>query len=111
MGASGGVSGPNHGEDVPQENRGGCGECAEKIREAFWMAGADLARMLYVSPAYEEIWGRSRESLYSNPHCRTEAIHAADREKVHKAVASRMTPGVQCRVSGSAPRRIDPLGA
>ena len=39
-------------------------QVAENIREVFWITDAEKKQMIYVSPAYEEIWGRSRESLY-----------------------------------------------
>jgi len=35
--------------------------------------------MLYVSPAYEEVWGRTCESLYASPASWSEAIHPDDR--------------------------------
>lgn len=52
---------------------------AENIRDVFYLRDADDNRMLYISPAYEEIWGRSCESLYLNPKSWTEAIHQDDR--------------------------------
>ena len=54
-------------------------QMAENIRDVFFLRDADSDRMLYVSPAYEEIWGRSRESLYASPKSWTEAIHPDDR--------------------------------
>ncbi|MEO8158745.1 MAG: EAL domain-containing protein [Betaproteobacteria bacterium] len=54
-------------------------QMAENIRDAFFLYDADGSHMLYVSPAYEEIWGRSRESLYANPGSWNEAIHPEDR--------------------------------
>ena len=38
--------------------------------------------MLYISPAYEKIWGRSCKELYQSPHAWLEAIHPDDRERV-----------------------------
>jgi PAS domain S-box-containing protein len=35
--------------------------------------------MLYISPAYEVVWGQSRESLYLEPRSFFAAIHAEDR--------------------------------
>ncbi|MFP5230040.1 MAG: PAS domain S-box protein [Acidobacteriota bacterium] len=37
------------------------------IREVFWIAEAGSGRILYVSPAYEAIWGKSCAELYANP--------------------------------------------
>ncbi len=57
-------------------------QLAENIRDVFWIADADLKQVLYVSPAYEEIWGRSRESVYRDPGSWVESIHPEDRERV-----------------------------
>ncbi|SPE59972.1 putative Histidine kinase [Verrucomicrobia bacterium] len=54
----------------------------ETIDEAFWMADVAIETMVYVSPAYERIWGRSRESLRQNPKSFVEAIHGDDRQRV-----------------------------
>jgi PAS domain S-box-containing protein len=55
---------------------------AETIQEVFWMADVDLQRMLYVSPSYEQVWGRSCESLYNSPQSFLDAIHPEDRARV-----------------------------
>ncbi|HVC10259.1 MAG TPA: PAS domain S-box protein, partial [Burkholderiales bacterium] len=57
-------------------------EMAENIREVFWLTDPAKNRILYLSPAYEEIWGRSRESAYASPRDWIEAIHPGDRERV-----------------------------
>lgn len=49
------------------------------------MTSADGHEMIYVSPAYEEVWGRTCQSLYENPRNWMEAIHSEDRERVSKA--------------------------
>lgn len=46
----------------------------------FWVRSSN--EMLYISPAYEKIWGRSVESLYQNPNSFLEAIHEEDRGRV-----------------------------
>jgi PAS domain S-box-containing protein len=58
---------------------------AETIAEVFWMADVELSRMIYVSPAYERVWGRSRESLYEDPRSFFDAVHEGDRERLHTA--------------------------
>jgi len=54
-------------------------QLAENINEVFWITDPSKRQMLYVSPAYEKIWGQSCESLYANPHSWLEAIHPQDR--------------------------------
>jgi PAS domain S-box-containing protein len=53
-------------------------QIAENIREVFWLFDLQAQRVLYVSPAYEQIWGRSRESLYARCEDWAESIHSAD---------------------------------
>jgi PAS domain S-box-containing protein len=55
-------------------------QLAENIHEVFWMMNAAGTEVLYVGPAYEQIWGRTCASLYSSPMDWMEAIHPQDRE-------------------------------
>jgi PAS domain S-box-containing protein len=64
-------------------------QIAENIQEVFWMADSEMEHMLYVSPAYAKIWGRSSESLYTSPRNWMDAIHPDDRESVMKAAGSK----------------------
>ena len=57
-------------------------QIAEHAQDVFWITDIDFHRVLYVSPAYESIWGRSRESLYARPLDWIEAIHPEEREAV-----------------------------
>ncbi len=41
-------------------------EMAETIREVFWLFDWKEQKVIYVSPAFEEVWGRSRETVYGN---------------------------------------------
>ncbi len=65
-------------------------QLAENIREVFWMRNPDSDKFLYVSPAYEQVWGRSCESVYQNPESRLEAIHPDDLEQSRLAFARQM---------------------
>jgi PAS domain S-box-containing protein len=53
-------------------------QLAENISEVFWMVAPATSGILYVSPAYEHVWGRSCESLYRNPRSWAESIHPDD---------------------------------
>jgi two-component system sensor histidine kinase UhpB len=55
-------------------------QIAENIPECIWIATPAMDQVLYVSPAYTRIWGRSVESLLQRPKSLFEAIHAEDRE-------------------------------
>ncbi len=61
-------------------------QISENIHEIFWMATLDFGGLIYISPAYEEIWGRARESLYKNPKEWMDAVHPDDRARVIEAV-------------------------
>ncbi|MCF8061908.1 MAG: PAS domain S-box protein [Deltaproteobacteria bacterium] len=55
---------------------------AETIEDVFWMSKPGITDMLYVSPAYEKVWGRSVESLYAVPRSFIDAVHPEDRPRV-----------------------------
>lgn len=59
-------------------------QLANALQVVFWIRTAE--EMLYINPAYETVWGRSRESLYADPFSFVEAIHPDDRERVAKAL-------------------------
>ncbi len=61
-------------------------QLAENIREVFWLTDPQKSAMLYVSPAYEAIWGRPTASLYASPRNWLEAIHPDDRANVEAAL-------------------------
>ncbi len=56
-------------------------QLAENIREVFWIMPPEEDEIPYVSPAFEQVWGMSRESLYKNPFSWVESIHPEDRER------------------------------
>jgi PAS domain S-box-containing protein len=62
-------------------------QLANNMREVFFVASASLREMQYISPGYEEIWGRSCESLYENPQSFIDAVPQADREALFAHVA------------------------
>ena len=68
-------------------------QLAENINEVFWMTDIGKRQMMYVSPGYETIWGRTRESLYAAPQSWMEAIHPDDRERVRVAALTKQTAG------------------
>lgn len=53
-------------------------EMAEHIREAFWLYDWKKRKVIYISPAYEVIWGRSVEDLYKRDDEWDESIHPED---------------------------------
>jgi PAS domain S-box-containing protein len=60
-------------------------QLAENIHEVFWMTSVEDLRIIYASPAYEEVWGRTCESLYENRLSWLDAVHREDRDRVRVA--------------------------
>ena len=58
----------------------------DHVQQVFWMTDPQLTSMVYVSPAYEQIWGRTVESLYHEPRSWMDAIHPDDRSSVRAAM-------------------------
>jgi PAS domain S-box-containing protein len=82
-------------------------QLAENSHEVFWMMSPAANEMLYVSPAYEQIWGRSCDSLYKAPLSWIEAIHPDDLEQAHLLFARQ----IQGEVLDSEYRIQTPDGA
>lgn len=55
-------------------------QLTDNIREVFWVAASDGSEMYYVSPAYEEIFGLTREALLERPDAFLEVVHPEDQE-------------------------------
>lgn len=63
------------------------------INQVFWMTSVDKSEMLYVSPAYERIWGRTCASLYAAPRTWLDAVHPEDRAELMADVTAQQTAG------------------
>jgi PAS domain S-box-containing protein len=56
-------------------------QLAENIREVFWLVDAASNQTLYLSPAYEQVWGRTCDSAIQNPTSWLDAVHPDDVEQ------------------------------
>ena len=61
---------------------------ADNIDDALWMTRPDDGVILYASPAYESIWGRSLARLYENADEWIDGVHPDDRQRVAAAFAA-----------------------
>ena len=68
-------------------------QIAESIGAVFWTTDASKRRIIYVSTAYEKVWGRSCESLYADGETWTDAIYEEDRSRVQSAILERQSGG------------------
>jgi PAS domain S-box-containing protein len=68
-------------------------QLAENIKEVFWLSDLKKNQLIYVSPAYEKIWGRPVETVYADAMAWLDAVHPEDRERVRQAVLARQMEG------------------
>ena len=80
-------------ESTSRESEERFRQIAESIDEVFWITPPDKNRMIYVSPAYEKIWGRPCADLYVNPRNWLAAIHPDDRDRVIHAALTKQSEG------------------
>ncbi|MFA6921399.1 MAG: EAL domain-containing protein, partial [Gallionella sp.] len=66
-------------------------QITENIRQVFWVGTPDWNQVMYISPAYEEIWGRSCASLYAEPLEWLDAVVEADRKKIIDSISKKST--------------------
>jgi PAS domain S-box-containing protein len=66
-------------EEAVQESEERLRQITENTDEALWLASVEPLRTLYVSPAYEAIWGRTRQSLYERTRSWLDGVHPEDR--------------------------------
>jgi PAS domain S-box-containing protein len=57
-------------------------QLAENIPEVFWVAEVEPLRIVYVSPAYETVWGRPVGTLYERPTAWLDPVVAEDQAAV-----------------------------
>jgi len=57
-------------------------QVAENIEQVIWLHDLRSNRILYVSPTFEPVWGRSRKSLYAHPSILSGSVHPEDRVQV-----------------------------
>jgi PAS domain S-box-containing protein len=68
-------------------------QLAENIGEVFWMTDARKKKVLYVSPAYDTVFGRSRHVLDQNPGAWIDSIEPEHRSRVALAAFSKQVAG------------------
>jgi PAS domain S-box-containing protein len=61
-------------------------QIAEALDDVFWIAEAEPWRMIYTSPAHEQVWGWPAAAPEHDLEARLAAIHPEDRERVRLAL-------------------------
>ena len=55
---------------------------ADATPDVVWMTEVQPERVIYASPSFEQIWGRSVEDLYADAHLWVAGIHPDDRPRI-----------------------------
>jgi diguanylate cyclase (GGDEF)-like protein/PAS domain S-box-containing protein len=69
-------------EEALRESETQFRQITENMIDVVWLRSADNAKMIYISPSYEQIWGRTCQSLYDNPQSFMDTVYADDLEIV-----------------------------
>lgn len=64
-------------------------QLAENIDSVFWLTALHF-QILYVSPAFERIWGRPAEDVFNSYDTFIHTIHPEDRERAGREMAQRL---------------------
>ncbi|MDJ0658522.1 MAG: PAS domain S-box protein [Crocosphaera sp.] len=85
-------------EEILRESEEKFRQLAENIHEVFWMidiskTDPNYQKSVYVSPAYQEVWGYDPEDTYEDPMQWIEAIHPDDRQQIKTEFAQKLLEG------------------
>lgn len=76
------ITSRKHSEESLQESEARFCQLAENIQEVFFINALRKLKTLYISPAYEKIWGRTCQSLYEQSNSFLDTVHPEDRDRV-----------------------------
>ncbi len=72
-------------------------ELSECISDALWLKDARTGETVYLSPAYDTLWGQPREVQLRNPDSWIYALHPEDRERTVSAFQAMLSDPVHSR--------------
>ncbi len=78
-------------EEALRESEERFRQLAEHIPAVVYLVDPPTGSLLFISPAYERIWGRTRASLYANPFSFLDSVHEDDRDRVRASYRERLT--------------------
>jgi PAS domain S-box-containing protein len=81
-----------------QESEAKFREMAENVESVVWMTDPQEGETLYVSPAFETVWGRLPDSVEEDPDVILEWIHEDDRERAAEAFEGTDGYDIQYRI-------------
>jgi len=68
-------------------------QMTDSIDEVFWMTDPGRNALLFISSAFERIWGRTCKSLYESPGIWEQSIHPDDHDRVLAEITRRQETG------------------
>src|SRR5258706_708404 len=66
-------------------------QLADNIHEVFWVNAVDSEQSLYISPAYDQVWGSSSGNVQKVHKDWVQSIHPEDRAQVRKSIEEMTT--------------------
>jgi len=78
-----------HVEQALREGEERFRQLAEHIQDVLWMKDVQHNQLIYVSPAYDAMWGRSSEQLLADRAAFFDTIHPQDRAHVRATIDER----------------------
>lgn len=87
------ITGRKKAEEALKQSEEKFRQLAENTESAFWITEPLTRKAIYVSPAFEKIWGRKRSSLYNAVQTWQAAIHPEDRERIVALTPQQMESG------------------
>jgi PAS domain S-box-containing protein len=80
-------------EETLRESERRFRQVTESIDEVFWLTDTTKRQLIYLSPAYERIWGRTCASVFAVPESWMDAIHPEDQDRVRTAALTLQKSG------------------
>jgi PAS domain S-box-containing protein len=61
-------------------------QISESVTDVVWITKPEKDEIEFISAAYEDIWGRSRDDVVEEPNAFLKGVHPADRDRVEAAL-------------------------
>ncbi|MBA3846179.1 MAG: PAS domain S-box protein, partial [Planctomycetes bacterium] len=86
------VSAGRRGDEALRASEKRFRQLAESIDAVFWITSADRSRTIYVSPAWQRVYGSPIQTAYDDPLAWYHAVHPEDRARIDLRAEARGLP-------------------